>query len=137
MKRLKDDIRQYAFPVLAVLAIWSLANLFFEHFCPVVLLTGFPCPGCGLTRAFFSLSTFDIGSVFQYNPMIFLWIALAVYFAYKRYVRGGSMKGVVAGLIVVCICTIAFYVWRMMYRFPGLPPMVYEPKNLFAIIFKH
>ena len=137
MKRLKDDIRQYALPVLALLVIWALANLFFDHFCPVVLLTGFPCPGCGLSRAFVSMITFDIESVIQYNPMIFLWTALAVYFVYKRYIKDGSMKSVMVTLIVVCLFTIAFYVWRMMYRFPGLPPMVYEPKNLFAITFKH
>ena len=35
--------------------------------CPVLLLTGLPCPGCGLTRSWVHLSHGDVGAAFDYN----------------------------------------------------------------------
>lgn len=134
MKRLQNDIRQYAFPVLAALAVWSLTHLFFDHFCPVILLTGYPCPGCGLTRAFVSLAKLDIPSAIQYNPSVFLWAPLILAAIYKRYISGESLKSLFIPLTVVCVITIGIYIWRMIFRFPGTPPMVYEPRNLFAFM---
>ena len=137
MKQLKEDIRQYGFPVLAVLIIWALANLFFEHFCPVVLMIGYPCPGCGLTRAFVSLVMLDIPSVIQYNPAAFLWAPLILAAIFKRYIGNGDLKPFLIPLIAVCIITIVIYIVRMIYVFPGLPPMAYEPDNLIANMLRH
>ena len=35
-------------------------------------LTGYPCPGCGLTRALGSISTLDFNSALHFNPIAFL-----------------------------------------------------------------
>ncbi len=53
MKRLLGDICHNFVPLFIVFGLWLLFGLLFDHFRPVVLLCGFPCPGCGLTRAFF------------------------------------------------------------------------------------
>jgi len=135
MKTLKDDIRQNALAISVVLVIWILANIVFEHFCPMVLVTGYPCPGCGLTRALLSLIRLDVRSAIQYNPSIFLWIALTLAAIVQRYIRGRSLKVLLIPLVAVFVMTIAIYVWRMIYRFPSEPPLVYEPDNLFAMIY--
>lgn len=42
--------------VILVLAIYfTVAWCFLYTSCPLVLVTGFPCPGCGLSRAAFSI----------------------------------------------------------------------------------
>lgn len=42
--------------------------------CVFHLITGFYCPGCGITRMIFSLIKFDFYQAFRYNPLIFIFI---------------------------------------------------------------
>ena len=46
--------------------------------CPFKLLTGFPCPGCGLTHAFCDISHGHLGAAWQANPFGFLFYTLAL-----------------------------------------------------------
>lgn len=39
------------------------------HICLFQYLLGIPCPGCGLLRSFEAISTMDIHSSLQFNPM--------------------------------------------------------------------
>ena len=41
-------------------------------------LTGYPCPGCGLTRAFASISNFNIIESIRFNPEALLFTAIAI-----------------------------------------------------------
>jgi len=47
--------------------------LFFYH-CPFDYLLGIPCPGCGMTRALFSVLLLRFGRAFYYHPGIYLLI---------------------------------------------------------------
>ncbi len=39
--------------------------------CPFFRLTGFTCPGCGLTRAYIHAFHGDFATAFRYNPFFF------------------------------------------------------------------
>ena len=41
-------------------------------------LTGYPCPGCGLTRAFASLTQFELLESIQFNPQAVIFTCLAI-----------------------------------------------------------
>lgn len=41
-------------------------------------LTGYPCPGCGLTRAFASISNFNIIESIRFNPEALLFTVIAL-----------------------------------------------------------
>jgi Protein of unknown function (DUF2752) len=53
--------------------------------CPFRALTGYPCPGCGMTRAFSAIAHGDLWRAVRYNPLspllflaaIMVWIAAA------------------------------------------------------------
>ena len=48
--------------------------------CPFRIITGIPCPGCGMTRAFTSLFHFDLTRAFLYHPLFPLIIITAILF---------------------------------------------------------
>lgn len=50
-----------------------------EHFfpvCPLYALTGFACPGCGLTRGFHALFHGDILTALHFNVLIPIWTVI-------------------------------------------------------------
>lgn len=53
--------------------------------CPVYVLTGYKCPGCGSQRAFHHLFLGHFRMAFQYNPLMMLlapYVLLGVYIEY-------------------------------------------------------
>ncbi len=46
--------------------------------CPFDYFLGIPCPGCGMTRAFFALLRLDFEEAFYYHPLFFVVIVAAV-----------------------------------------------------------
>ncbi len=131
---LRTDIRNNIVPVVLVLAIWIGLRLILGYFCPVVIITGFPCPGCGLTRAVFNLITLHPAEAMRYNPAVVLWVPLFIAAVIQRYFRNGSLSPFKIPLLVVCIITIAVYVWRLKNAFPGHEPMVFMPGSVFGRI---
>lgn len=72
---------------LAILAILGLFIYFFisekYHFaipCLFYTITGYYCPGCGITRLAFSCLKLDFYQAFRYNPLVFILIILFIIF---------------------------------------------------------
>jgi len=56
-------------------------------------LTGLPCPGCGLTRAFSSLLHGHLQAAFAYHPFVFLFFPLFLMCAaYNFFPTGARQK---------------------------------------------
>jgi hypothetical protein len=47
--------------------------------CPFKMLTGFPCPGCGMTRACWCLLKLDFAGAFYYHPLSFLLASVVIF----------------------------------------------------------
>jgi len=55
--------------------------------CPFKMLTGLPCPTCGVTRAVMAMTRFDLGAAFAFNPLAVVGAALGLaYLAYASIV---------------------------------------------------
>lgn len=54
--------------------------------CIFKLITGYDCPGCGITRCLFSLINLDIKSAFNYNALVtILIVPFIIYYSYMNY----------------------------------------------------
>ncbi len=133
-RRMIKDLWDNRAPIIALAIMWALAELVFHRFCPVVIMSGFPCPGCGLTRALFNLITLHPIKALEYNPSYPFWVALLVAFVIRRHVQGKSTRILRYPLMAVCLITIGIYIWRMTALFPGKEPMVFFEGNVLGRI---
>lgn len=132
-KRITADWRQAKHGIIAALSCLIIFTLLFKTICPFLLITGYPCPGCGITRAAFSLLRLDFAAAFSFNPSIFLWTGLAAYIVISRYFFGVT-KRADAALIIVSLFTVGIYIYRMAILFPGEEPLSYHNENLIAFL---
>ena len=89
------------------LLLWALAALGFVAVvyilgqfgiglpCPIHLLTGLDCPGCGNTRAAQALMRLDFAAAFNYNllfPVEFGYLAWVIILSSIRYLKKGDFS---------------------------------------------
>lgn len=128
--RLWKDIQTYKALLLALLFYDAVVQICFGAFCPMVIVTGLPCPGCGMTRAVCYLLTGQFAKSWEMHPMGILWTALAVCFLLSRYWFAKPVKALLRVGGVLAVCMLALYLYRMYRCFPGEAPMAYHEKNL-------
>ena len=86
---------------------------------------GFPCPGCGLTRAMFMVLRGDFAGAWKMHPFIYGVIILVGWFGVRRYIQRKGTKSLGKWVILLCVGLILYYVYRMVRYFPGDAPMSY------------
>lgn len=131
-RRIVSDVKQYYIAVLLLLGLNIVVRKIFHAFCPFLIVTGFPCAGCGMTRAVFHILTGNFERGMRLNPAAPLWIGWIVYFGVNRYILGKNSKWVMRLLGAVCVITFAIYLYRMLTQFPGDPPMTYYRNNMIS-----
>ena len=133
--RIITDVKGYGVAVAAVLLYAVAVNLIFHAFCPLVILSGFPCPGCGVSRATLCFMTGRWQSAWQMNPVIFPIVLFAAYFCLCRYLLGRKVKGAKTGIAVILVLLFVVYCLRMYLYFPDRVPYVYTEENILARFF--
>jgi hypothetical protein len=69
--------------------------------CPFHTVTGLPCPGCGMIRAFLSLGQLKFAQTVRFNPLAFpLLILMFFYLCGGRFPRRIVRWGIPAGLLL-------------------------------------
>jgi hypothetical protein len=69
--------------VFAASALWSPTDLPGFVVCPFRAVTGLPCPGCGMTRAFCAIGHGDFAGAFGFNVLApFVFAAALLLWAY-------------------------------------------------------
>lgn len=125
------DLKHAKWAILLVFAYFVLLRKLLITICPAVLITGFPCPGCGMTRAFIRLLHLDFAGAWQMHPFVYLFMIFVLWFGIRRYIFGISdTEKAWKTLAALGIFMILFYIWRMLRYFPGDPPMSYYYGNV-------
>ena len=78
--------------------------------CPIKHLSGISCPGCGMTRALWSLVTLDFTAALRYHPAAFVlpvFVILLILFKVK-----GMKKATATLLAVFVVLMLGIYAWR-------------------------
>lgn len=124
------DIVTIKWALVAIGAYFLVTQVIFDEFCLMRILTGFPCPGCGATRACMRVLGFKWKEALDMNPTIFLWIPYILFLIYQRYIGKKQPKLSNILLVVVCVITILWYLTGMALYFPNREPFTFFDGNL-------
>ena len=112
------------FIILIILLILYLLISSYFHFyipCPFKEITGFYCPGCGITRMLLSILKLDFYGAFRYNPL--LPIGLYIYIDYLIRKEKSLYKKIPEKMwYVVIIIFIIYGILRNIPAFDFLAP---------------
>ena len=91
----------------AFLFFFNPENFGFYPRCPMFVLTGWQCAGCGATRSLHALLLGEFSHAFKLNPFIFFATPCVLLLCLKPALARKPLAGVAA-----VIAIIAYTVWR-------------------------
>lgn len=127
--RIRKDMRSYGAALAAVVVFYFLMHILFRAFCPMVVLTGFPCPGCGLTRSILFFLTGQWERSFYIHPLGGIVVCFFGYCAWFRYIKGRKIPGCNWILVFLAGTAVILFLIRMRLYFPNRPPYTYTSGN--------
>lgn len=97
--------------------------------CIFHMITGFYCPGCGITRCIIAILNFKFYQAFRYNPLILILLPfLTLYIIYKIYIwlfnKEDKITSKLTGYPIYCliIVLIVYGILRNTNLFSWLAP---------------
>lgn len=111
---------------IIILTVYYFLNKYFNFTIPCIIhkITGFYCPGCGITRMFFALLHLDIYQAFRYNPWVFILLIGYIIYKIVELIRGYKFKENKKVIVSLLIITILFGVLRNFSLFSFLMPTI-------------
>lgn len=131
-ERVAADMKEYGMAIVALMIYTVVVNMVFHAFCPLIIFSGIPCPGCGVSRATAYFLTGRWWQAWQMNPMVFPIVLAAGYFGWNRYLLGRKAAGIKAIIIALLVLMIIVYGVRMYLYYPDRVPYVYTEDNMLA-----
>lgn len=108
------------------LGITSVLNIT----CPIKLISGISCPGCGMTRALKSLLLLDFNAAFNYHPLVFALIPMAIILLVLSVKRKFKIRSY--AIYIISFIFIVVYLYRLIFTETVI--VVFEPEN--GLIYK-
>ena len=130
--RIWKDMKGAGWTGVVFLIYYGIVNSVFKAFCPLLVTTGIPCAGCGLTRATIFLIQGQLEKAAHINPSIFLIILFGLYCSCFRYIRGSKIRGFGVGVTLLITAMLLIYGYGMYHYFPNRVPYVYHENNILA-----
>lgn len=102
-----------------------LTQIYDTSLCVIRSMTGYPCPGCGLTSAGLALLQGNFTAAWNFNAVIYLLpFAVAVFLTDKRFIRPKFPKFSLYFFLSCMAIMIIYFIVRICLYFPdGIHPM--------------
>ena len=113
LQRIRQDLHRLRLSLPIFFLYGVTTQLVFHTVCPFSILTGFPCPACGMTRAILLFLTGEFRLSFFLHPMALFWPLLLLYWGYFRYFSGKRAPFVLPLTIILSLATFACYLYRL------------------------
>lgn len=135
-------IKNWIWPLL-LLGAYALINRGFP--CLIRSFTGFPCPSCGVTRAFFELAQGHVKEAFFWHPLwmlvplcaILYFLDIQPFFKPPKFIVILKRKKIMTVLLAVCFLLVfGVFVYRMILYFPDQEPLSYNHDALLPKLFR-
>ena len=135
---IKRDIREHWRAAVFMLAAVAVLVGCFQGACISRIITGLPCPACGMTRAALLFLSGHWQESFRLQPFFFALVVGVLFFTVERYIlrRERSSRFLMGYALFMLAAAFAFYIWRMVRYFPHTPPMTYNRDNLLACVYR-
>ncbi len=112
--------------ILIILIIGITYGLFVMHTgigfpCIINLITGYKCPGCGISRMCIALMKLDANTAYNYNKVLFLLlpVLLAVFaFQLYKYIRYDNLKLTKVQSAILYIAVALLIIWGIIRNIP-------------------
>lgn len=129
-KRIIKIILIIAISIIGLITYHYLNQYYnFSFPCLFHQITGYYCPGCGITRSLFSLLEGKIYQAFMYNQLVFILLPFfIIYFIYNSYIYIFNKENKLINkipnyvYIILLIIVISFGIIRNLDFFPYLKP---------------
>ena len=121
--RLKALLPAFLLMSAAFIYILIVKRLGFGIPCLFHRVTGFKCPGCGVTTLCTDLLRFDIGGAYNANPFVFVtlpFIAVELIFAQIRLLNG--KKNPKSNEVLLTIYVVLLIIWGIVRNIPHTFP---------------
>lgn len=108
-----------------------------DRLCMIRNVTGFPCPGCGMTRAHIEVLKLNFKRAFYYHPLfifpsiIFFIIIFKKKFKIANYIYNNNYI-----IMAMLLIFIILYIVRFVLLFPNEEPFTYNYDSEFYKTFK-
>ena len=108
------ELIRRAFSCIGVLFIAWFALYLLDIGCVFRLMTGIPCPGCGMTRAWLAALRLDFAAAFAYHPLFWVVPTTFVLAFVREEVASSKLKrGIDIVVIVLCVLVVAVWIVRL------------------------
>jgi len=139
VEKIKSAFRSAAaawWVVLIIVSYSVIAWLFTGTSCISASITGFPCPACGVSRAFFELMDGNFSASLHYHPLLIPGITISCAYFILWLTNEKMPRQTDKVLIPVIIIIITVYMARIILMFPDEYPMVYNENAIFPRIIR-
>lgn len=124
--RFRNFARRYKDELLVAITVFIIFAILgaFDINCPIRLITGISCAGCGMTRAWLAAFRLDFSEAFRFHPLFPVIIpAVILFFARRRLPRW--LQSLLVALFLVLF--LGVYMYRLMDSTDRI--VVFEPES--------
>ena len=130
------DSKKFVIGVLLCALFLFATDKVFGTVCWLRMVFGIPCPLCGMTRATGLFLQGDFYGAWQMHALFYLVLLFVPVYIFCKYFLENGSRIIKIYVIIFSIIAIGYYIYRMLYLFPGQEPLDYDPANWFNYIRK-